>query len=155
MAIARVSLADLGLRSERIGREVLLGVGGLVVYLGCFAAIVWACLPDSATTFHAVLAWSLPQRALFLMIGIAIAVFEESVFRGYLQPTLIHRLGYVGGIAVTAVVFAAWHPPLFSVAGFLVRLSLGLVTGLSRGRDRPLTAAITTHALLWAALGLA
>ena len=67
------------------------------------------------------------------------------MFRGYLQPSLIRHLGLAGGIAVTALVFAAWHPPFFSVPGFLVRLSLGLITGALRGRDRPLIAAIAAH----------
>jgi membrane protease YdiL (CAAX protease family) len=153
IALGRVSPADLGLRRDRFGRELLLGVVGLAVYLACFAVIVSASSPDAATILRDVLSKSPAERALFLLVGAAIALFEEPVFRGYLQPALIERLGFAGGVAVTALVFAAWHPPYFSVTGFLVRLSLGLVTGSLRGRDRPLTAAITAHALLWAVLG--
>jgi membrane protease YdiL (CAAX protease family) len=154
VALGRVSPANLGLRRDRFGRELLLGVVGLAVYLACFAAIVSVSSPDADRTFRAVLSQSPAERALFLLVGMAIAFYEEPVFRGYLQPALIERLGFPGGVAVTALVFAAWHPPHFNVTGFFVRLSLGLVTGLLRGRDRPLTAALTAHALLWAVLGL-
>lgn len=152
--IGRVSLADLGIRRERLGAGLLLGGAGLAVYLVCFGAIMEFVVHGSAEVFQAVAAQSATERAFFLLVGLAIASFEEPVFRGYLQPALIDRLGLPGGILVTALIFAAWHPPFFSVAGFLVRLSLGLVTGVSRGRDRPLTAAITAHALLWPVLGL-
>ena len=80
---------------------------------------------------------------------------ESAVRMGYTQPALIDRLGLAGGVAVTALIFAAWHPPFFTVTNFFVRLSLGLVTGVSRGRDRPLTAALVAHAGLWAVVGLA
>jgi membrane protease YdiL (CAAX protease family) len=90
-----------------------------------------------------------------LIVGVHIALFEESVFRGYLQPALVHRLGRWGGLLATAVVFAAWHPPHFHLTGFLVRLGRGFVTGLLRGADRPLFAAVVAHALLWPVVGLA
>ena len=155
VGLGRVSLADLGLRRDRIWRELLLGAGCLAVYLACFVLIVWARVPDSGSTFQRVASQSFAERALLLLVGLAIAFFEEPVFRGYLQPALIARLGFPGGIAVTALFFAAWHPPHFNLTSFLVRLSLGVVTGLARGRDRPLTAALTAHALLWAVVGLA
>jgi len=152
--LGRVSPGALGLRRDRLGRGLLIGLGALAVYLGSFALILWATRPDAAQILRAVLSLSVGERALFLVVGLAIALFEEPVFRGYLQPALIARLGWAGGVAVTALVFAAWHPPHFSVPGFLIRLSLGLVTGLTRGRDQPLTAAIVAHTLLWPVLGL-
>lgn len=153
-AIARVSPAELGFRREALGRELLLGVLGLGVYLLCFDVIVRALLPDADHVFHNLLTQSPGERALLLVVGLAIALFEEPVFRGYLQPALVERLGLAGGVAVTALVFAAWHPPHFTLPSFLVRLSLGLVTGALRARDRPLTAAVTAHTLLWAVVGL-
>ena len=157
LKIGRVSLADLGFRRDRFAMELLLGVAGLAVYLACFSAIVRVLLPNPSRVFHHIVSQSANERALFLLVGLTIALFEESVFRGYLQPALVHRLGLGRGIVLTAVIFAAWHPTphhLISLAGFLIRLSLGLVTGLARGRDRPLTAAIITHALIWPVLGL-
>jgi membrane protease YdiL (CAAX protease family) len=154
LGLGRLSLADLGLRRERLARELLLGLVGLGVYLACYYAIVRALRPDAAEVLHSVASQTPGERALLLLVGLAIAAFEEPAFRGYLQPALVQRLGLVGGVAVTALVFAAWHPPFFNVTSFLVRLSLGLVTGISRGRDRPLTAALAAHALLWPVVGL-
>lgn len=158
LKIGRIGPAELGFRRGRTAIEVVFGVLGLIVYLACFAAIVHALLPDPGRIVRHVLSQSAGERLLFLFVGLTIAIFEESVFRGYLQPALVHRLGLGFGVILTAIIFAAWHPipkpPHFSFPGFLVRLSLGLITGLSRGRDRPLTAAITTHALIWPVLGL-
>ena len=154
VGIGRVSLADLGFRRERLGAELLLGVAALSIYLACYYLVVRNMVPDAARVFRDVCTQSPSQRALLLLVGLAIALFEESVFRGYLQPALIHHLGLAGGVALTAIMFAASHPPFFTLPGFLVRLSLGLVTGLSRGQSRPLTAAITAHALLWPVVGL-
>lgn len=154
VAVGRVSLGALGFRRDRLALESALGLGALVVYLACYYLIVRSLMPSADSIFRSVVSQTPSQRALLLLVGLAIAIFEESVFRGYLQPSLVHHLGLVGGVVVTALIFAAWHPPRFALPSFLIRLVLGLVTGACRGRDRPLTGAIAAHALLWPVVGL-
>jgi membrane protease YdiL (CAAX protease family) len=100
------------------------------------------------------LGYSLSQRILFVILGLAIALWEESVFRGYLQPALIARAGAVGGVALTALIFAIWHPPSFHLLGMSARLVQGCVLGALRGRDRPLAAAVVAHWLYWSVFGV-
>jgi hypothetical protein len=40
------------------------------------------------------------QRLLFVLIGVQAALVEESLFRGYLQPTLMEKLGPMFGVVV-------------------------------------------------------
>lgn len=44
-----------------------------------------------------------------LLIGVAVASIEESVFRGFLLGSLVGRLGRFGAVAVSAFYFAALH----------------------------------------------
>jgi membrane protease YdiL (CAAX protease family) len=156
LVLGRVSLRDLGWRRpERPLREGVLALCGLAAYLAVFALAVLCAGSDAGPVFAEVLSYPASSRLLLLVAGAHIAFFEESVFRGYLQPALIGRLGVPVGIVATAVVFAAWHPPHFHVLGFVIRLGLGLATGALRGADRPLLAAFLAHAMLWAVVGLA
>lgn len=152
----RTSLRDLGwFMPSRPLLELAKGLVGLAVYLAVYAGAVVGLGHDAHSTFATALAYPLSSRLLLLMVGAHIAFFEESVFRGYLQPALMKRFGYLGGLLLTAVLFAAWHPPYFHVVGFVIRLGLGLVTGVLRGTDRSLMAPAVAHALLWAVVGLA
>ena len=67
-----------------------------------------------------------------------------------------HGLPGAGRVRIlTAFLFAAWHPPHFHLLGFVIRLALGVATGVLRGADRPLFAAFLAHALVWPIVGLA
>jgi membrane protease YdiL (CAAX protease family) len=98
------------------------------------------------------LGFSAAQRLLFLIIGLDAAFTEESLFRGYLQPTLVHKLGFPAGLLVMAAIFALYHLKLRPVV-LLGKLLLGIVFGLLRGRDRPLWSSAIAHGLLWVVLG--
>lgn len=50
-----------------------------------------------------------PERLNPLLLAMGIAVFEETIFRGYIQPRLAWWLGPVPGIALTAALSTLWH----------------------------------------------
>ena len=61
---------------------------------------------------------------------------EETVFRGYIQPRLISRLGEIPGWLLTSVVFALWQIPRLlgePSQTLLIGVGIGLVQGLVAG----------------------
>nr|WP_286948478.1 CPBP family intramembrane glutamic endopeptidase [Pseudomonas sp. UBA6718] len=97
-----------------------------------------------------------PQQLwLWLAVNLGVAVLaEELLFRAWLQPVLVARLGAARGIALTALLFGAAHlpfSPLFALVAGVAGLGYGLVFHLS-GRLWPallLHAAVNlTHLLL-------
>ncbi len=154
VVVGRVTLEELGLRPVVVGRSIGLGLLGAAA---CSIAVVGAVALSGERVsglFATLAGYSFSQRILFVIIGVAIALWEECVFRGYLQPAVIARFGVEVGVAATAVVYAVWHPPHFVVVGMLARLAQGLVLGAMRGRDRSLWPPIISHALYWSVFGV-
>lgn len=55
--------------------------------------------------------------AIFGVMAVTIApLFEELLFRGFLQPLLSRTFGVAAGILLTAIVFGALHAPEYSFA---------------------------------------
>ncbi|HSX72542.1 MAG TPA: CPBP family intramembrane glutamic endopeptidase, partial [Pseudomonas sp.] len=75
------------------------------------------------------------QLWLWLMVNLGVTVLaEELLFRAWLQSALVTRLGAVGGVALTALLFGAAHAPfspLFAVVATVAGLGYGLVFHLS------------------------
>jgi membrane protease YdiL (CAAX protease family) len=101
-----------------------------------------------------VAAYSPAQRLLFVAIGVAAAFYEESIFLGYLQPALVARMGSVGGIATSAVLFSLYHFR-FRAMSLFVLLTFGVIFGVLQERRGSLVAPAFAHALVWAVLGAA
>jgi len=95
------------------------------------------------------------QRLTFVVIGVLGAcVAEESLYRGAIQPALIARLGTVGGVVVTAVLFSVLHFNFHPVS-LVTKALFGLIYGVLRWRTGNLWAAALTHALVWWVFGAA
>jgi membrane protease YdiL (CAAX protease family) len=54
-----------------------------------------------------------PERLNPLLLAMGIAILEETIFRGYIQPRLAWWLGPVPGIALTAALSTLWHLPVW------------------------------------------
>jgi membrane protease YdiL (CAAX protease family) len=151
---SRVSLRGLGWYTDDWRREVRRGLVGFglvaVVVFGTQAAVGGG--PAVSQAWEAILHYSPAQRFLFLLIGVVAAFGEESIFRGYLQPSLIQRMGATGGVLMTAAFFAIYHLQ-FAPLRLLDLLLIGLVYGVLRGRDRSLFAPAVAHSVCWAVLG--
>ncbi|MDP9034130.1 MAG: CPBP family intramembrane metalloprotease, partial [Myxococcota bacterium] len=154
--LGRVSWRDLGWTTSRLGTELLWGVLG---FTACAAAIMATTTAlggrDALREFvTAVGAYSPASRLLFLAIGLSAAAYEESIFRGYLQPALSARWGNAVAILVTAAIFSLYHLQLNPV-GLLVKLCFGMVFGTLRWRRGSLVAPAAAHVLVWVILGAA
>lgn len=73
-----------------------------------------------------------PQQLwLWLAVNLGVAVLaEELLFRAWLQPVLVARLGVARGVALTALLFGAAHlpfSPLFALVAGVAGLGYGLV----------------------------
>lgn len=148
-----VSWRDLGWRRTGLLKAVGLGVLGavgifviqLIYTLGMIALFgpppggIPTPEPISLAGFMASLVW-----------GFAIASWqEENLFRGYLQPLLIARLGTVGGIVAQAALFSVAHVGwLDNWRMFGLVFLIGLLLGWMRGRDRSLVAPFIAHGLI-------
>ncbi len=149
----RLKPQELGWTSDQPGLSLGLGAAGGVLAI---AVTVGMALAFGGADLHAVASavfgHGAEQRLLFVMIGLDAAFTEESLFRGYLQPALVKRLGFGAGLLATAAVFAVYHLS-FTPLGLLSKLVLGAVFGLLRGRDRPLWVSAIAHAMLWVVVG--
>lgn len=117
-----------------------LGLAGLLTTLG-FAAINGGVVRGPGVPFSAGL----------VLLGVALTLLqvstEELLFRGWLQPALIERIGVPLGIVLGAALFAAFHLPSGVRAPLsLVNLMLGGVWfGLLAQRSGGLVAPIAAH----------
>jgi uncharacterized protein len=154
MRWGRLSLRDLGWSSDSVPRDVGRGIVGFTLITGIVMASQLARGGSAAVlaSWDQVLGYSWPQRALFFGIGLVAAFGEESIFRGYLQPSLITRLGAAAGVFATAVFFSAYHLQFLPLR-VLGLLLMGLVYGVLRARDRSLLAPAVAHGLCWMVLG--
>ena len=107
-----------------------------------------------------------PMPLVPALVGLSIALTlfqtgaEEMLFRGWLQPALITRIGVTGGVLGGALIFAAFHiitgiPSWMSLVNlFLGGLWFGLLALRSGGILAPLAAHFAYNAIEDCGLGL-
>ncbi|WP_137886893.1 CPBP family intramembrane glutamic endopeptidase [Pseudomonas sp. 2FE] len=115
---------------------------------GWVVLITWLAVPLLALALGLV-GWQ-PKwpsgLALWLLVNLGVAVLaEELLFRAWLQPALIARLGTWPGIVLTASLFGAVHIP-FSPLFALVAGVAGLGYGLAFHYSGRLLVAVALHA---------
>lgn len=143
------TLGELGWRVDRPALRVAQGLGGFAV----IAAVMVSVLRALDVPLEGLLAFMPGQRVTFVMIGLLAAFVEETVFRGMIQPSLQStRLGPIGGLVATAVIFDLYHLALAPVA-LVIKLTIGLVLGVLRWRTGTLVAGAIAHALVWIVFG--
>ena len=150
----RLAPGEIGWRRERPARVVLLGVLGAIASTAALLGAAALFGADPGAGLRQMLEYSPSQRALFALVGVALAVTEESLFRGHLQRELTARLGLPAAYLLTAAIYALFHFPMLRADSVTARFGQGLVYGGLRGRDRSLVTAATAHALCWAFVGL-
>lgn len=80
---------------------------------------------------------------LVLVLVVLQPLFEELIFRGFVQPLLVQNLGDRLGVAATSLVFALLHGP----AHFLPIFALSLLLGALKLRTQRLAASWAVHTL--------
>ncbi|MBV9300623.1 MAG: CPBP family intramembrane metalloprotease [Acidobacteriaceae bacterium] len=86
--------------------------------------------------------------ALFSILAVTLApLFEELLFRGFLQPLLSRTFGLFAGILITAALFGSLHAPEYSWAWqYVVAVSLaGAVFGWIRARTNSIIPSTLMH----------
>lgn len=86
---------------------------------------------------------------LFLFTAaVAAPIFEETLFRGFLLPSLTRYMPVWGAIALSSLLFAIAH---LSLSEVIPLMTLGIVLGIVYTRSRNLLAPILLHSL-WNAI---
>jgi membrane protease YdiL (CAAX protease family) len=84
------------------------------------------------------------DRLVPLVLGIAVVpLFEELLFRAFLQPLLVQNVREVAGVALTSAIFASLH----GIDVFLPLFALSCVLGAVMLRTQRLAAVWVLHAL--------
>ncbi len=80
----------------------------------------------------------------FLTASVAAPIFEETLFRGFLLPSLTRYMSTWGAIVLSAVIFAVAH---LSLSEVLPLTTLGIVLGFVYSRSRNLLSSMLLHSL--------
>jgi len=144
--------AALGLGSEQLGRQIL---GGLMGYLMSIPLMIVVTLvsmrliplpPQSDNPVFELLLGrphSPPVLVmLFLLVGVLGPLFEELLFRGWLQGALRSRFSAAATVLLVSLIFALVHidPP-----GLVRLFTLGLALSYLRERTGSLVPSIVLH----------
>lgn len=151
LIMARVenrSFAEYGLPGraafgKRFWQGVLFGLGMISLLMGLIAALHGYSVSGVDLRGFAAL-----RYALFYFVGfIAVAVFEEFSFRGYLQSTLQLAAGFWPAALVLAVAFGAIHltNPSEGAYGVLMAGCFGLLAAFTLWRTGDIWFAIGLH----------
>lgn len=138
------------------GGHARAAAAGVLAYLLCLPALLalmllwpWVHLKLGgelvAQPFFDVLAEQ-SGAMLWLLVLVLVAVqplFEELIFRGFVQPLLVQNLGDRGGVTLTSLCFALLH----GTSHFLPIFALSLLLGALKLRTQRLAACWAVHAL--------
>ncbi len=137
---------SLGWRSSGL-KLWMVALGGPVLALAVsgLAALLHTPKVDSPMDRLTDTPWSL---AIFGLMAVTIApLFEEMIFRGFLQPLLSRSFGVVAGILLTAALFGGLHAPEYSWAWqYAVAVALaGAIFGWLRARTNSIIPSTVMH----------
>lgn len=150
----RMRPRDLGWHADGLLAQIglgLVGAAGMVALL--LASVTLTGVATPGEMLDAMGAWTPLQRLTFAGIGLGAAIAEETLFRGYLQPELMRRLGPTLGIVLGAVIFSVYHVN-FRPVSLLSKTLYGILLGTMRGRDRSLVAPAVAHGVFWIVAGM-
>jgi uncharacterized protein len=144
------AVRDLGARMQRRDVPVGLAIGvGLQLIVVPLVSYPWLWLLDKDTGDLEERAKDLTDRAhgfglvmLTLVVVIGAPFAEELFFRGLALRSFSRRLGAIGGLIASSVLFAATHLDLLSFPALLV---FGLVAGVLAQRSGRLGPSWWTH----------
>ncbi|MDR4507947.1 MAG: CPBP family intramembrane metalloprotease [Candidatus Brocadiaceae bacterium] len=149
------SITMLGLSLENLSRNIKQGVKRYLITLPLI--MLAGFLINAISNYYEitpemqdVVEWVLSEKSGFVLFsliffGSVIApVFEEIIFRGFLQSALKNSFGKNYAIIISASLFAFVHMDIFA---FLQIFILGLLLGYLYERTQTLAASIVVHIL--------
>lgn len=138
--------ASLGWRRTSIHPLVLAG-GGAALALAISALAAAIHTPKVKSPIDEITKTPL-SLAIFAVMAVTIApLFEELLFRGFIQPLLSRSLGVTAGVVLTAALFGALHAPEYSWAWqYALAVSIaGAVFGWIRARTQSIIPSTIMH----------
>lgn len=128
---------------------VLIGVGGLILSPVVSGIASLAHTPEVHLEALDQLQKQPVILALFGVMAVTIApLFEEMLFRGFMQPLFCRSLGVLPGIVLTGVLFGALHGPEYQMVWqYVAAISLvGIALGIVRYRTNSIIPSTVMHA---------
>jgi len=138
--------------SQSGGKWFLWGLGGylaalpLMILVSLLNERVWQGQGGSNPLLQIVLEEGDPiaLTIFFLTAAVAAPIFEETLFRGFLLPSLTRYLPVGGAIALSSLIFAVAH---LSISEVLPLTVLGMILGFVYTRSRSLLSPMLLHSL--------
>lgn len=129
-------------------RQILFGIITLVIFILCTEVLYNWLDRDSLNDFMQE-TYESTQHVTILWIAVIVAapIFEELFFRGFLYAGLSQsRLGNIGTILLTAMIFALSHLQ-YDWPEMIVVLCLGIILGMARWRSGSVVLPMILHSL--------
>ena len=155
----RIKPASFGLRRDRVGGQVLWGIGALIGVYGALLVtgllvimlyLIWPEVEaDLAKRLPFVEQMPVDRLGTTLILLVAVAVNEEVIFRGLLMPYLRRVLGsWWWAAVISALIFAGLHVPQQGVLGGGLQIfAIGIVLAVFFVLSRSLLAVTLAHLL--------
>jgi membrane protease YdiL (CAAX protease family) len=138
--------ASLGWRPSKFNLAIA-AVGGVLLAFLVSALAYLLHTPQVPSPVESLMG-SPALLAVFGVMAITVApLFEELLFRGFIQPLLSRTFGVVAGILITAIIFGALHAPEYSLAWqYAVAVSIvGAVLGWVRTASNSIIPSTVMH----------
>jgi len=140
-------LSSLGWRRSRFPLWVAAG-GGAVLAFGIAGLAALLHTPKVDSPLDKLLS-SRVSLVIFGAMAVTVApLFEELLFRGFIQPLLSRTFGVIAGILLTAIIFGSLHGPEYGWAWqYVAAVSLvGVVLGWVRAHAKSIIPSTVMHA---------
>ncbi len=137
---------SLGWRRSNI-RPVIAGAGGVALAFAVSGLASLLHTPKVPSPIDKLTNSPLSLTIVAIMAITIAPLFEELLFRGFIQPLLSRTFGVVAGVLLTAALFGALHAPEYSWAWqYAVAVSLaGAVFGWLRARTNSIIPSTFMH----------
>jgi hypothetical protein len=123
------------------------GFGGVLLAFAIGVVASFIHTPKVATPFDDLVKTPLSMALLALTAVVLAPLFEEMVFRGFLQPLLSRTLGVGLGIVLTAALFGGLHASEYQFAWQYVAAitTVGIALGILRAKTNSIIPGTVMH----------
>jgi len=123
------------------------GMGGVLLAFAISTVAVLIHTPKVDTAFEELVKTPLSMALLALTAIVVAPLFEEMVFRGFLQPLLSRTLGVALGVLVTALLFGGLHSSEYKGAWqYVAAITLvGIALGVLRAKTNSIIPGTIMH----------
>jgi len=123
------------------------GAGGVLLYFGIAAIAALVHTPKVETPFDELVKTPFSFALLAVTAVFLAPLFEEMIFRGFLQPLLSRTLGVALGVLITALLFGGLHASEYKGAWqYVAAISVvGIALGVLRAKTNSIIPGTVMH----------